>query len=208
MTLSEYMAMFPGMDATAFLIGSIIGALTVAFFGFRLFKLSLFISFAAGGFTIGYTAFSLVFPEGIEGLGFDAGLIVGLALALILGILSVKLYKALIYFVGGAWGAMLGFIIPYMILFAFEQETIGIIVGAVVAIVLAIIFAKGLMKAMKYIVIIETALGGMAMAFESAAMLVFGDAEYISAISYMAGLIIGIFAVKLQLNMNKDRDLF
>ena len=208
MTLNEYIAMFPDMDANAFLIGAIIGALITAFFGFRLFKLSLFMSFSAGGYLLGYYAFTFLFPDGIEGLGFDAGLIVGLALALILGILSVKLYKALIYFVGGGWGAILGFIIPYMILSAFEQEMIGIIVGAVVAIVLAVIFAKGLMKAMKYIVIVETALGGMAMAFESAAMLAFGDADYISAIAYMAGLIVGLLAMKAQLNMNRDRDLF
>ena len=42
MMLSEYMAMFPGMDMTSFLIGAIFGALISAFYGFRLFKFPLF----------------------------------------------------------------------------------------------------------------------------------------------------------------------
>ena len=169
MMLSEYMALFPELDAKAFLIGAMIGALASALFGFRLFKLSVVVTFGAFGYVLGTSVFGLMFGDGIEGLNSYSGLIVGIACAVILALISIKIYKALIYFVGAAFGILLGFVIPYFLLTAFEQELAGIIAGVVVAIALAILCAKGFMRIMKPLIIIETALGGMALAFEALA---------------------------------------
>ena len=65
MTLNEYMVLFPDMDMTAFLIGAIVGALISAFFGFRLFRFSVVVSFASAGFLLGYVLFDTLFPDGI-----------------------------------------------------------------------------------------------------------------------------------------------
>ena len=205
--ISEYLALFPDVSLQAFLIGIVIGALISAHFGFRLFKLSIVVSFATAGYAVGYSVFGLMFADGIEGLNFDVGFVVGIALALILALVSVKIYKALIYIVGGAFGVLLGFVIPYFLLLAFDQELAGLIVGAVVAIVLAVLCAKGFMKIMKPLVIIETSLGGMALAFEGAAMLLdLGDA--VVAVASVIGLVFGLFAAKYQFSINQGRELF
>lgn len=205
--ISEYLALFPDVSLQPFLIGIVIGALISAHFGFRLFKLSIVVSFATAGYAVGYSVFGLMFADGIEGLNFDVGFVVGIALALILALVSVKIYKALIYIVGGAFGVLLGFVIPYFLLLAFDQELAGLIVGAVVAIVLAVLCAKGFMKIMKPLVIIETSLGGMALAFEGAAMLLdLGDA--VVAVASVIGLVFGLFAAKYQFSINQGRELF
>lgn len=205
--ISEYLALFPDVSLQPFLIGIVIGALISAHFGFRLFKLSIVVSFATAGYAVGYSVFGLMFADGIEGLNFDVGFVVGIALALILALVSIKIYKALIYIVGGAFGVLLGFVIPYFLLLAFDQELAGLIVGAVVAIVLAVLCAKGFMKIMKPLVIIETSLGGMALAFEGAAMLLdLGDA--VVAVASVIGLVFGLFAAKYQFSINQGRELF
>ena len=205
--ISEYLALFPDMALQPFLIGLVIGALISAHFGFRLFKFSIVVSFASAGFLLGTTVVGLMFPDGIAGLNFDVGFIVGIALAVILALISVKIYKALIYIVGGAFGVLLGFVIPYFLLLAFDQELAAIIVGAIVAVVLAVICAKGFMKIMKPLVIIETSLGGMALAFEGAAMLI-GLSDAVVAIASVVGLVFGIFAAKYQFSINEGRELF
>lgn len=207
MALSEYMALFPEMDSTSFLIGAIIGALISAFFGFRLFKISVVISLASAGFTLGYTIFYVIAPEGVDGVAFDFGLIVGLALAIVSGLIAIKLYKAMIYLVGGAWGALVGFVIPFFIFEAMELPLVGVLVGIALAVLMAILFAKGFMKLMKVLVILETALGGMALAFEAAAMLVTTD-DTLVLVASAVGLFVGILAAVYQFKVNKGRALF
>ena len=207
MALSEYMALFPGMDTTSFLIGAIVGAILSAFFGFRLFKFSLVVSFASGGFVAGYSLFSLIFPDGIEGIAFDLGLFVGLALAIILGILAVKIYKAAIYLVGGAWGALLGFVIPFFIFEAMELPLVGVLVGIALAVLMAILCAKGFMKLMKVMVILETALGGMALALEALAILLNLN-DTVVGVAFAVGFVLGIPAAVYQFKANKGVPLF
>lgn len=207
MTLNEYMALFPDMDMTGFLIGAIVGALISAFFGFRLFKFSVVVSFASFGFWLGYMPFSVAFPEGVEGVNFDIGLIVGLALAVILGILALKIYKGMIYLVGGMLGALLGFVIVFFVFDALELTIVGIVLGIAVAVLLAILFAKGFMKLMKVVVILETAMGGMALAFEAAATLLVANESVILAASFV-GFLVGIPAAVYQFKANKGVPLF
>lgn len=207
MMLSEYMAMFPGMDITSFLIGAIFGALISAFYGFRLFKFSVVVSFAASGFALGYTVFGLIFGDGVEGLNFDVGLIVGLAFAVILALISIKVYKAMIYIVGGALGVLLGFVILLLIFEPMELPLVGVLVGLALEVLFAILFAKGFMKLMKVLIIIETALGGMALAFEALAMLITLDANVITVASFV-GFLVGIPAAVYQFKANKGVPLF
>ena len=207
MTLNEYMTLFPDMDMTAFLIGAIVGALISAFFGFRLFRFSVVVSFASAGFLLGYVLFDTLFPDGVESIGLDIGLIVGLALAVILGILALKIYKGLVYLVGGMLGALLGFVIIFFVFDALELPHVGLLLGIAVAVLLAILFAKGFMKLMKAIVIIETALGGMALAFEAAATLLVANESVILVASFV-GFFLGIPAAVYQFKANKGVPLF
>jgi hypothetical protein len=87
------------------------------------------------------------------------------------------------------------------------QEMIGIVVGIVLAVVLAILCAKGFMKIMKPLIIIETSLGGMALAFEAAAMFFTTDVNTIILISFL-GMLVGILAAKHQFRANEGRELF
>ena len=203
MTLTEYMALLPEEAIPSFLIGTIVTALLSAFFGFRLFKLSVVTSFFVTGFVVGIMLFIVLFGEGSAVLG----MLFGLLLAILLAMISLKLYKAMIYFVGGAWGAMLGFVAPYFILTLLEQEICGVIVGLVAAAAGAFIFAKGFMWLMKFIVIIETAIFGMSLAFEATATYFTSDQNLILMASLL-GLVFGIPAAVYQFKANKGRPLF
>lgn len=207
MTLSEMLAMFPESSRGAVLIGAIIGALFSAFFGFRFFKLSLVVSFGCAGLVFGYSFFDLMLGDLEAEFGFDVAFVIGILCAVILALLAVRIYKASVYLCGGMIGAALGFAIPYAILTALELETVGIIVGIVAAIILAIILGKGFMKMMKPIIIIETSLNGMAIAFEAAAMLLVTN-DVIITVASVVGLLVGLLAIKAQVKMNEGRELF
>ena len=207
MTLNEYMTLFPDMNMTAFLIGAIVGSLISAFFGFRLFKLSVVVSFGSLGFVLGCVLFSIAFPEGVEGISFDIGLIVGIALAIIFGLVALKIYKGMIYLAGGMLGALLGFVIVFYIFDALGLTVVGIVLGLAVAVLLAILFAKGFMKLMKVMVIIETSLVGMSVAFEAAATLLVANESVILVASFV-GFLVGIPAAVYQFKANKGVPLF
>lgn len=207
MVLNELLATLPAESLVPYLIGVVIGALISAFFGFRLFKLSVVLSFASFGFLLGNSVLGTALGDGVEGA--NVALILGIALAVVFGLIALKIYKAMIYFAGGMFGAVFGFIIPAMIFYAFELEIVGLIVGLVLAVVFAILCAKGFMKIMKPLVIIDTAIGGMMLAFEALATIILGaNVLGFIGIVYLVGLIAGIFAAKAQFKMNKGRELF
>ena len=207
MIFNELLATLPAELHVPYLIGVVIGALISAFFGFRLFKLSVVLSFASFGFLLGNSVLGTALGDGVEGA--NVALILGIALAVVFGLIALKIYKAMIYFAGGMFGAVFGFIIPAMIFYAFELEIVGLIVGLVLAVVFAILCAKGFMKIMKPLVIIDTAIGGMMLAFEALATIILGaNVLGFIGIVYLVGLIAGIFAAKTQFKMNKGRELF
>lgn len=207
MIFNELLATLPAESHVPYLIGVVIGALISAFFGFRLFKLSVVLSFASFGFLLGNSVLGTALGDGVEGA--NVALILGIALAVVFGLIALKIYKAMIYLAGGMFGAVFGFIIPAMIFYAFELEIIGLIVGLVLAVVFAILCAKGFMKIMKPLVIIDTAIGGMMLAFEALATIILGENVLgFIGIVYLVGLIAGIFAAKTQFKMNKGRELF
>ena len=113
----------------------------------------------------------------------------------------------MIYLAGALVGILLGFAIPYGILVSLGQDTVGMIVGLVVAIILAFLCAKGFMKIMKPLIIIETALFGMALAFEAVAMLL-GVSDTVVIIASFVGFVFGIPAAKYQFSINEGRALF
>ena len=207
MTLSDFIATFPESGRYAALIGVVIGSLLSAFFGFRLFKLSLVISFGAAGFALGYSNLGLMLGDRGADLGFDVPFVLAILCAVILALLAVWLYKVMIYLCGGMFGFLIGFVIPYAIITLFADEVIGGVVGIILGIILAIVFAKEFMKMMKYIIIIETSLNGMALAFEGLAMLLVTN-DIVITVASVIGLFVGILAIKYQVKANEGRALF
>ena len=208
MTLDQLLAFYPQEVLLPVLIGMICGALFSAFLSVRFFKFTVTLSAVFSGFEIGYTVFTLIVGESVEGIPFDLGLLVGLAFAIVFGILALRVYKALIYACGGLYGAALGFAIPFLILGAFGYEIVGIIVGIVLAIVLAIVGAKLMFKCFKPLLIFFSSLYGMGLALACLAIIIFGGNEAAVGIAYFIGFIPAIFAMKVQARLNEDRELF
>ena len=135
-------------------------------------------------------------------------IVLGIACAVIGGLVAVKLFKALIYFLGGMLGACLGFLLPYAILEALGQETIGIIVGIVVAIVFAVIGAKLMFRFYKAIVIIDTAFTGASGMLSALAMLIAPGSDGIYTAVVIGTLILGVLFSRFQFKRNQGRELF
>lgn len=208
MILEQFLALIPQEVLLPTIIGMICGAIFSAFFTVRFFKLTVTLSAICSGFEFGYTLFVLIAGENIEGIPFDLGLLVGLAFAIIFGILALRVYKVLVYACGGIYGALLGFAIPCLILTSLGYALIGMLVGLVLAIVLAIVGAKLLFKCFKPLLIFFSSVYGMGLALGCVSILVFGANDIAFAIAYLLGFIPAIFAMKVQSRLNEDRELF
>ena len=203
MTINELLSQIPENLLMPVIIGYLIGSLVAAFFGFRLFKLSVILSFSAMAFAAGYGIFTLAFGDNTELLA--VGLVLGLACAVICGLIAVKLYKGLIYFFGGLIGVGIGFAVPYLILSDLGYASIGLCVGIVLAIVLAVVGAKLMYRFLKVIVIINSAFTGISGAVTALLMLVAPDNAFLNGISGFVILVFGIYATIIQFRHNKGR---
>ena len=203
MTINELLAQIPENMLMPTLIGYLLGSLVAAFFGFRLFKLSVVLSFSAIGFALGYGIFNLAFGDNTDLLA--VGLVLGLACAVVSGLVAVKLYKGLIYFLGGVCGVAIGFVVPYLVLSSFGYDSAGVAVGIVLAIVCAVLGAKLMYKFLKVIVIIESSFTGISGAVTALIMLVDPNSNILNGISGFVILVFGIYATILQFRHNKGR---
>ena len=203
MTINELLAQIPEELLMPTLIGYLLGSLVAAFFGCRLFKLSVVLTFAVSGFALGYGVFTLAFGDNTDLLA--VGLVLGLACAVLAGLISVKLYKGIIYFLGGACGAGIGFAVPYLILSSLGYDSIGLAAGIVLAIVGAVFGAKLMYKFLKVIVIIESSFVGMSGAVTALIMLIAPDSNILNGLSGFAILVFGIYATIIQFRRNKGR---
>ena len=203
MTYSQLLEQYSPELVIPIMIGIMIGAIIAAFFGCRLFKFSVIVTIAAYGFVTGTSIGDTIGEEGSI-----LSLVLGLAFAVLLGLIAIKIYKGLIYFIGGVIGAAIGFAIPSYLCIAMGYVHIGNIIGAVVAIIFAILGAKFMLKIFKFLVIIDTALIGSVYSTTALGLILFGDNELIAAASVLSGIVLTIVAVKVQLKMNKDRELF
>ena len=206
MTLDQLLAQMPEGTQIPTLIGYIIGSLLIAFFGFRLFKLSVVLTTALAGFALGFGVFGTALGDmpNVEIIS----IVLGIACAIVGGLVAIKLFKAMIYFLGGMLGACLGFLLPYAILEALGQEIIGIIVGIVVAIVFAVIGAKLMFRFYKAIVIIDTAFTGASGMLSALAMLIAPGSDGIYTAVVIGTLILGVLFSRFQFKRNQGRELF
>lgn len=205
MTLQQLFAENSATELNIAFIALALGFLFVAFFSFRFFKLSLIVFGAATGYSFGSITFGLLLGDSIA--SFDAAKVIGIALAIVLAILTPKFYKILIYFYGGLLGAVLGFLLSYLVLLTFDLELVGIILGIIFAVLLAVPCAKLLYRLFKPYLIIGTSFIGSSLALGCISLLIFGANELAFEISLLAGLVLGVFAMIAQFKINEDRDL-
>lgn len=202
MTIEQLFAQFPRSELNAAFIGLLIGSLFLAFFGFRFLKLEIVLSAVVAGYEFGADKLGLAIGD--AGLGFNLPVILGIACALIFGLLSFKFYKLYIYLVGGAIGAALGFVIPFALI---ENVVISIIVGVILAIVLAILGAKLFYKFFKPIYIFSSSFAGSIMAATYLSLLIFGANESMLGGFIIGGFVLTVVAMIFQFRLNKDREL-
>ncbi len=203
MSYSQLLEQYTPELVIPIMIGIMIGAIIAAFFGCRLFKVSVIVLLASYGFSIGSSIGVSIGDEG--GI---LTLVLGIAFAVLFGLIAIKIYKGLIYFIGGTIGAAIGFTIPSYVCIAMGYEELGNIIGAVVAIIFAILGAKLMLKIFKFLVIIDTALLGSIYSTTALGLILFGENELIAAASVLSGIVLAIVAMKVQFKMNKDRELF
>ena len=191
----------------SYMLGFIAGALFVAFFGCRFLKLSITLEAIYLGYILGADVIGIAISDRFEGV--DISNILGIILAILCGLIAVRLYKVMIYLIGAMFGGGIGFAIPYYLLLAFSiEESVAIIAGIVVAIILAIIFAKLMLSFFKVLVILTTSFYGAYVASSAIAELAVGtESSLFTIVTILATLVIGVFAMVAQFKINKDRPL-
>ncbi len=196
---------FNGLTAydLGYAVGMILSSLFLAFLSFRFYKPLIVIEVALMGYALGAESLGALVSE--ETFGFSVAPIFGLAVAIIFAIFSFKIYKGLLYFLGGMLGFLVGMLIPSLIFEAFGLDTVGLIAGLIVGILLARPGAKLLMKLVKPLNIFFSSLGGMATVFSYLGMILVGEESSLMMIFDLAGLALGIYAMTVQFKMNKDR---
>ena len=190
-------------DVAPFLIGAIIGALFAAFFAFRFFKLSLIVSGAFLGYSIGSVTLDMLLSDRIT--EFNASLVLGLICAVLFAIIVPKFYKLCIYLIGGYLGFFLGIAIVAPVLTAFGYEDIGAIVGVVAGIVLIFPAAKIFVRLFKPYLILSTSFGGSMIAAICTSLLIFGDNAVAILAFALVGLVLTVISAAAQFKMNEDR---
>lgn len=185
------------------LVVTILGCLFDALLGFRFLKLIIVLSAFSFGYNFGSVELALLLGD-VGGFGETLALILGLVCAILFALVSLKVYKALVYFAGGAIGFILGLIVPLVVFRMFDLATVGAIVGVILAIVLTVPSAKLFFnKLYKPFYIIFSSLGGMMGAAMCFAMIFTFDI-YVLALSMLVGMLLGIPAAICQFKLNKD----
>ena len=181
--------------------------LFTAFFAFRFFKLSIVLSAAAAGYEFGAVTLGVAFGDGIN--GFDAAMAVGIACAVILSILSFRLYKLSIYVFGGIMSAALVAAIAQPILES-TTDLPELAVSWIVLFVAAMAaFIGGTLyyKAYKVLYIISTSLVGMFMTLGCIGMIIFRESYTMIGLMAIIGLFLSYPAMKYQFKTNRGRSL-
>ena len=189
----------------AYALGFVLGCLLAAFFSFRFFKLTIVLYGLAIGYSFGYASLGMLLGDRIT--SFNAPLVLGIACALVFGILAPKFYKAMIYFIGGVIGYAIGFVLAAGLLSAFGYEGVSGIVGFVAGVFVAVFFAKLVYRFFKVYIIISSAFAGSILAAIVVSSLLFGDSGLALTVFSILGIILGIVATRAQFKMNRGRDL-
>lgn len=185
------------------LVGAILGCLFDALLGFRFLKFIIVLSALSFGYDFGSVDLALLLGD-VGGFGETLALILGLVCAVLFALISLKLYKVLVYIIGGSFGVMLGLAVPLAVFSMFDLAAVGAIVGIILAIVLAVPAAKLFFnKLYKPFYIIFSSLGGMMGAAMCFAMIFTFDLAVLS-VAMLVGLVLGIPAAILQFKLNRD----
>ena len=193
-----FMSMFSYMD-TPTLIASIVLSVLSAFFGFKYLKLLLVINAFASGYTFGSSTLGLGLKDLIP--GFDLSIVVGILCAIIFALIAVKLYKYLVYFLGGYFGFVIGVIISSLTI---GLEGVGALICFILSIAFAILFAKLFYgKLFKPFYIISSSFNGMSNAAIYTAFLVSHDFETM-ILATLIGIPLGIIAMICQFRSCRD----
>ena len=189
MTMEQLYSLYPESYINATLIALVVGCLFAAFFSFRLFKFTVVTYGVCVGFLFGLAAFGMLTGNVV------VGLIIGVLLAVVLGILSLKFCKIMIYLYGASLGAEIGFDITLSIFEALGLQSAGEIVGAIVAVLFAVVGSILLYKYFKPYTIIGTSIVGSLMAVSCLYLLIFGENE--AAIEAFSILWLALTAVSM-----------
>lgn len=178
--------------------------LFIAFFGFRFIKIEIILSAAVTGYDLGSGVLATAIGDKIQ--GFDAGIVLGIACAVVFGLIAIGLYKFYIRFIGGMLGAVIGYMLSVAILSSLVNEIVSYIVGIVFAIVFAIIVSKLFFKAFKAIFIISSSVVGMTLASACISLIAFSENEVALGAAMLVGLVLSIPAAIAQFRMNRGRN--
>lgn len=187
------------------LIGVIIGAMFASFYGFRFYKLYLVLSGALAGYTFGYATLGMLLGDRIT--AFDAALILGVASAVIFGLLAPKFYKLYIYILGGLFGFAITLTFTASLLAAMGYEYAGELAGIVLGLILVVPAAKLLYRFFKPVIIISTAFSGSLIAAKAVSYVIFGGSAASDSVFAIVAVLLGVVATVAQFRMNADRDL-
>ena len=201
MTVEQLYSVFSKTEINIALISIAIGCLFVAFFSFRLLKVTVIIEMVCLGFLYGVGQFSMLTGD------VKIGLAVGVLLAIICGVLSLKFFKVMIYLYGALMGALFGFVFTYELFFYLGLESVGTVVSLIVAVLLAMVASVLLYKYFKPYVIIGTSLSASSMALSALHIVIFGGSESLFVVFEIAGFVLGIFAAITQFKMNEGYEL-
>jgi hypothetical protein len=98
--------------------------------------------------------------------------------------------------------------LPYSFLPSFGvEENVSIIVGIVLALILAFVFARLMLAFFKVLIIISTSFSGALLATTTAVQIALGEEMALSAVVLLASLVLGFVAMLAQFKMNKGRDI-
>jgi len=135
-------------------IFAILIGLAFVFAGFRFFLILLPIWGFFAGFVFGADVIQQLFGEGF--LATTTSWVVGFVVAIVFALLSYLYYWFAVVFLGGAAGYALG--VGVMTWLGFNDGFLTLIVGVVVAVILALAFI--VLRVPKWLVLIATAFGG------------------------------------------------
>ena len=191
-----------GIDANIIYISIAIGALFAAFFSFRLLKFTVVTYGVCLGFLLGLSVFGILTGDVV------VGLVVGVLLAIILGILSLSFFKFMLYLYGALLGMAVGSELTYVLLLLMGvDDIVAWAASGIVALVFAFGGALLLYKYQKPYLIIGTAFEGTSMAAAVVSYVAFGNNEIAAMILAIVGLVIGAYAMMFQFKMCEGYEL-
>ena len=204
--LQQAMGQFTTEEIISILPTLVLVGLFIALLSFRFFKIEVTLSALYCGYQFG--AFTLGAAIGDSGAGFGASIILGVACAIIFGLLALKFYKALIFITGGLLGGILVFSIAEGVMSLIGIAETMPIVGAVCALALFVPFAKLFVKAFKPFYIILSSWVGCIILTVSVGILFGVSSETVLGVLTVLSIVLAVFASRIQFKINRGRAAF